>query len=188
LPREALEELRMLSNVAGEGGQALLQTILVGQPQLRHTLVGSELDQLRQRILASCHLGHLSAEETHAYVEHRMRAVGWDGHPAWGGGTLDAVHYFTDGVPRRINRLCARVLLAGELEQAEVLSAGLVVATALELEEDLGGVGPQQHAVVTAGLAGPGRRVTLWQRLAALSGRLRVRLRDLTGASGEVRR
>lgn len=136
----ALEELRMLSNVT-EGGRAVLQTILLGQPQLRGLLASPDLDQLRQRILASYHLGGLSREETHAYVEHRMRAVGWIGEPAWEDGALDLVYRYTDGIPRRINRLCSRVLLGGALEQSPVLTAPMVEATALELEDDLGGGG-----------------------------------------------
>ncbi|NKC30564.1 AAA family ATPase [Falsiroseomonas selenitidurans] len=134
----ALEELRMLSNVT-EGGQAPMQTILLGQPQLRRTLASPDLDQLRQRVLACYHLGALSREETHAYVEHRMRAVGWLDHPRWDSAALDLVHHHSEGIPRRINRLCSRVLLGAALERAEVLSVPLVEATAIELEEDLGG-------------------------------------------------
>jgi len=134
---DALEELRMLSNVT-EGGQAPMQTILLGQPQLRATLASPDLDQLRQRVLACYHLGALSCEETHAYVKHRMRAVGWNEHPAWEDSALDLVHRHTDGIPRRINRLCSRVLLSGVLERSELLSAPMVEATALELEADLG--------------------------------------------------
>lgn len=138
LPPAALEELRMLSNVTN-GGQALLQTILLGQPQLRQTLASPDLDQLRQRVLASYHLSGLSREETHAYVEHRMRAVGWDGTPAWEGRALDLVHRYSGGIPRRINRLCSRLLLGGALEQSLELTPAMVEATALELEDDLGG-------------------------------------------------
>lgn len=134
----ALEELRMLSNVT-EGGRALLQTILLGQPQLRRTIASPDLDQLRQRILASFHLGGLSAEETRAYIEHRLRAVGWTGHPAWEDEAFAAVHRHTGGIPRRINRLCSRVLLAGALDKAATLTAAMVEATAIELDEDLGG-------------------------------------------------
>ena len=141
LPLPALEELRMLSNVT-DGGRALLQTILLGQPQLRRIIASPDLDQLRQRVLASYHLGALTRDETHAYVEHRLRAVGWDGRPAWESGALDLVHRHSDGIPRRINRLCSRVLLGGALEEAEVLTAPMVAATAQELEEDLGG-GPE---------------------------------------------
>jgi putative secretion ATPase (PEP-CTERM system associated) len=140
LSHAALEELRMLSNVT-ENGRAVLQTILLGQPQLRALLASPDLDQLRQRILASYHLSGLSREETHAYVEHRMRAVGWTGDPSWQDGALDLVHRFSGGIPRRINRLCSRVLLGGALEHSPVLTAPMVESTALELEEDLGGGG-----------------------------------------------
>ena len=155
LSHTALEELRMLSNVT-EGGRAVLQTILLGQPQLRGLLASPDLDQLRQRILASYHLGGLTREETHAYVEHRMRAVGWIGEPSWEEGALDLVYRYSGGIPRRINRLCSRVLLGGALEQSLVLTAPMVEQTALELEEDLGGGGiapppaPRRSGVSTA--------------------------------------
>ncbi|MBP0496092.1 AAA family ATPase [Pararoseomonas indoligenes] len=141
LPLQALEELRMLSNVT-DGGQAPLQTVLLGQPQLRRMLASPDLDQLRQRVLASYHLGGLSREETHAYVEHRLRAVGWEGCPSWEGPALDLVHQYSGGIPRRINRLCSRVLLAGALEGTDELTGPMVEATALELEDDLSGGAP----------------------------------------------
>lgn len=189
LPPQALEELRMLSNVTGEGGRALLQTILLGQPQLRRTLSSPDLDQLRQRILASYHLGNLSREETQAYVEHRMRAVGWEGEPGWGEGALDLVHRYSGGIPRRINRLCSRVLLGGELGHAPTLSAALVEATALELEEDLGGgfetPAPADHAAsldaTAEALAGFERRLARLERIVAQRERIYGRLRDLFG-------
>jgi chromosome segregation ATPase len=67
-----------------------------------------------------------------------MRAVGWQGTPSWQDGTFDVVHRYTGGIPRRINRLCSRVLLSGTLEQADLLTVPMVEATALELEDDLG--------------------------------------------------
>jgi len=137
LPVASLEELRMLSNVT-EGARALLQVLLLGQPQLRHTLARPDLDQLRQRILAAYHLAALTREETHLYVRHRMTSVGWTGYPAWEDAALDLVHEHSGGIPRRINRLCARVLLAGSLEHATVLTAELVGSTAEELAQDLG--------------------------------------------------
>ncbi len=144
-----LEELRMLSNIT-DGGRALLQTILLGQPQLRRVIASPDLDQLRQRILASFHLGGLSREETRSYIEHRLRAVGWTGNPSWDDRAFDIVHRYTSGIPRRINRLCSRVLLAGALEQAPHLSADLVEATAVELEDDLG-AGMAQGGYLPAG-------------------------------------
>jgi len=152
LPVGALEELRMLSNVT-EREHALLQVILMGQPQLRRTLARPDLDQLRQRILAAYHLGSLTREETHLYIRHRMTAVGWTGHPAWQDSALDLIHRHTGGIPRRINRLCSRVLLAGSLDHRPLLTAELVEATALELEQDLGEIcaEPEPEPVETAG-------------------------------------
>lgn len=152
LPMPALEELRMLSNIT-EGGRALLQVVLLGQPQLRRTIASPDLDQLRQRVLASYHLGGLSREETHAYVEHRLRAVGWTGNPYWHPAALDMVHRYSGGIPRRINRLASRVLLGGALEQVNEITAQAVEITARELEEDLsGGLLPGMGG---AGLNGP---------------------------------
>ena len=147
LPLDAIEELRMLSNVT-QPGQPPLQTILMGQPQLRRLLAREELAQLRQRVLASFHLGSLTREETHGYVRHRLSAVGWVGRPAWDAAALDMVHRHSGGIPRRINRLCSRVMLAGALEGLEGFDAALVEATALELEEDLGGGPPPQGEAV----------------------------------------
>ena len=138
LPLSAMEELRMLSNVT-DGGKPPMQTILMGQPQLRRMMASPDLEQLSQRVVASYHLRGLSLEETHAYVMHRMRAAGWRGRPVWDAAALDMVHQHSDGVPRRINRLCARVLLGGALEQVDEMTAEMVEATAQELEEDLGG-------------------------------------------------
>ena len=94
MPIDSLEELRMLSNVS-DGAHALLQVLLIGQPQLRQTLAQPDLDQLRQRVLAAYHLPALTREETHLYVRHRMTSVGWTGYPGWEEAALDLVH----GIP-----------------------------------------------------------------------------------------
>ena len=134
----ALEELRMLSNIT-DGGHALLQTILLGQPQFRRTLASPDLDQLRQRVLASYHLGPLNEEETRAYIEYRLKAAGWSGsNPSFEAGAFAAVYRHTGGVPRRINRLCSRVLLYGALEETSQISEPMVETTARELNDDLG--------------------------------------------------
>ena len=128
----------MLSNITN-AGKSPMQTILMGQPQLRRMLAHPDLEQLRQRVVACHHLHALSREETHAYVMHRLHAAGSQGRPEWTPEALDMVHSHSDGVPRRINRLCARVLLGGALDQLHQMTAAFVEATALELEEDLGG-------------------------------------------------
>jgi len=134
----ALEELRMLSNITVPG-QPGLQTILLGQPQFRRKLASPDLDQLRQRVLASYHLGPLSDEETRAYIEYRLTAVGWHDHPNWTDGAFSAIYRYTSGIPRRINRLCSRVLLYGALEESGTITGPMVDSTADELQHDLEG-------------------------------------------------
>ncbi len=136
----ALEELRMLSNITVDG-RTSLQTILLGQPQFRRMLASPNLDQLRQRVLTSYHLGPLTREETKAYIEHRLLAVGWSGDPSWEDAAFEAVFRQTGGIPRRINRLCSRILLYGVLEEAHVITESVVDTTAVELTQDLEGGG-----------------------------------------------
>ena len=138
LSMPALEELRMLSNITVDG-RTSLQTILLGQPQFRRILASPNMDQLRQRVLTSYHLGPLSQEETRAYIEHRLHAVGWTGDPHWSDEAFATVYDHTGGIPRRINRLCSRVLLYGVLEEAHDITGAVVEATALELSADLEG-------------------------------------------------
>ncbi len=147
----ALEELRMLSNITVDG-RTSLQTILLGQPQFRRMLTSPNLDQLRQRVLTSYHLGPLSLEETRAYIEHRLNAVGWNDDPHWDDDAFTAVFSHTNGIPRRINRLCSRVLLYGVLEETHHITAQIVDTTAIELAQDLEGV--RQDFAEHAGLSG----------------------------------
>ena len=135
----ALEELRMLSNLTANGGAAL-QTILLGQPQFRRMLAGADLDQLRQRVLASYHLGPLTREETRAYIEHRLTTAGWTGTPHWEDAAFDTIFRYSDGIPRRINRLASRVLMHGALDESGEITAMMVEATADELDQDLKGM------------------------------------------------
>ncbi len=138
LGREAIEELRMLSNFQ-LGNHALLQSFLVGQPELRKQLESPAMEQLRQRVIASCHLGPLSAEETRAYIEHRMRHVGWTGQPAFDDDAFALIYQWTSGIPRKINLLCNRLLLATFLSDAQQVTAALVRETGNDLARETGG-------------------------------------------------
>ncbi len=165
----ALEELRMLSNIT-EGGRASLQTILMGQPQFRRLLASPDLEQLRQRVLASYHLGPLTRAETRAYIAHRLGAVGWQGTPHWEDAAFAAVHDHTGGIPRRINRLCGRVLLYGALEQSREITGPMVGRTAAELAADLqAGPSPSSGAPATQ----TARRKPVFRRLMDMFARLR---------------
>lgn len=138
LGREAIEELRMLSNFQ-LGNHALLQSFLVGQPELRKQLESPAMEQLRQRVIASCHLGPLSADETRAYIEHRMRHVGWTDQPAFDDDAFEFIHQWTSGIPRKINLLCNRLLLATFLSDATRITAALARGTGNDLARETGG-------------------------------------------------
>jgi general secretion pathway protein A len=136
LPASALEELRMLSNFV-VGGQAPFQCFLLGQPQFRQMLSDPGLEQLQQRVLASYHLGPMIEAETREYVEHRMKTAGWSGDPSFEDAAFGAIHRHSSGIPRRINSLCSRVLLAGYLDEAHCMTEVIVDSVAEELARDL---------------------------------------------------
>jgi general secretion pathway protein A len=167
---EALEELRMLSNLQANG-KAPLQSFLLGQPQFRDTLARTELDQLRQRVLASYHLGPLNAEETRRYVEHRLRTVGWTDDPRLEAEVFPAIYAHTDGIPRRINTLCSRLFLFGFLEERHVLNGPDVEEVARDLDRELMQVVakpvPATMSAVAPHAAAPAAAVTNGARAAA---------------------
>ena len=142
LPMGALEELRMLSNVTIDG-RAPFQALLLAQPQFRDIMAAVELEQLRQRVLASYHLGPLSAAETRAYIEHRLTTAGWTGNPSFEDAAFSAIHRQTGGIPRRINTLCSRLLLFGALEEASFISEAIANEVAEELRRDIAGPSPK---------------------------------------------
>jgi general secretion pathway protein A len=139
LTGRAIEELRMLSNFQ-LGNQGLLQSFLVGQPELRVLMQGPELQQLRQRVIASYHLGPMDRAETQAYVEHRLHHVGWNNDPRFEHGAFDAIYTFSAGIPRRINTLCNRLLLAAMLSEEHIISVASVDMTAEEMKLELSAV------------------------------------------------
>ena len=136
LSGRAIEELRMLSNFQ-LGNQGLLQSFLMGQPELRQLMQGPELQQLRQRVTASYHLGPMDRAETQAYVEHRLRHVGWSNDPRFEPGAFDAIYAYSGGIPRRINTLCNRLMLAAALSEEHTFTAASVDATADEIRLEL---------------------------------------------------
>jgi general secretion pathway protein A len=137
LTPRAVEELRMLSNFQ-LGDQALLQSFLVGQPELRAMMQGEQMQQLRQRVIASYHLGPLDKAETRAYIEHRLKHVDWKDDPQFNPACFDLIHTLTGGIPRRINTLCNRLLLAAFLAERHVLETADVQAIAHEIRDELG--------------------------------------------------
>ncbi|MBI5926160.1 MAG: UDP-N-acetylglucosamine 2-epimerase [Aquabacterium sp.] len=137
LSRDAIEELRMLSNFQF-GNQALLQSFLIGQPELRDMLLSRSLEQLRQRVIASYHLGPMDREETRRYIEHRLKKVGWNDHPHFDDDAFDEIYQWTSGIPRRINLLCNRLLLATYLIEGHNVTSADVARIAMEIRAEIG--------------------------------------------------
>lgn len=144
LTTEAIEEIRMLSNII-LGGGAPFQGILLGQPEFRTALSRPNLQQFRQRIIASCHLGALSLEDTRRYIEHRLKRVGWINDPSISNGAFEEIHRHSAGIPRRINLLCSRLLLLGYLEEGHVINTENVLNVSEELNRESGPFSPEEE-------------------------------------------
>jgi len=135
LPMGTLEELRMLSNILIDGRSAF-QCFLLGQPQFMKLMARRELDQFRQRVVASCHLGPLTAAETRTYIEHRLSLSGWSGDPAISDNAFRRIHDATGGIPRRINTLCNRVFFFGALEHLHTIEEATIAAVLEDLTQE----------------------------------------------------
>lgn len=134
----ALEELRMLSNFQ-LGGHSLLQIFLLGQPEFRQTLFHSpQLEQLRQRVIATHHLDPMEPEEVEPYILHRLGKVGWTGNPSFSPDAFEEIFDHSEGVPRKLNVLVSRILLFGAVEQVNRITAQHVRAVVAEVEADRG--------------------------------------------------
>lgn len=121
---DALEELRMLSNINADKN-ILLQMVLVGQPELLIKLKRPELVQFTQRVAFSYELEPLSLSDTMAYVRHRIVVAGGN-EKLFSTLALGAVHYFSGGVPRLINTLCDNALLYGYVDELEVIDLEVI--------------------------------------------------------------
>ena len=125
LPPESVEELRMLSNFQ-MNGKPLVQIFLLGQQEFRATLLSEGFEQLRQRVIATYHLKPLSEDETRTYIEHRLAIAGWRHNPRFTDDAFPAIYSFCEGVPRRLNNLCDRLLLFAFLEELDTINAAVV--------------------------------------------------------------
>lgn len=135
LTPRAVEELRMLSNFQLDT-HALLQSFLIGQPEFRHILQSPQMQQLRQRVIAACHIGPMDEEETRGYIEHRLTCVGWKDSPQFEPDAYRAIFAASGGVPRRINSVCDRLLLSGFLAEKRVFTREDVDEVAGEMSNE----------------------------------------------------
>jgi len=134
LSAETLEEIRLLSNLETSSSK-LIQILLLGQPELARKLDSSELRQLRQRIGVRWNLGSLSPRETRDYVRHRLRVAGVSSRHVFSDGALRLVHRRTQGVPRLINVLCDRSLLAAFAAEKGAVTPSVVRRAAREVPD-----------------------------------------------------
>lgn len=129
----ALEELRMLSNFQ-LGSIPLLQIFLLGQPEFRDLVRDApELEQLRQRVIATHHLDPMQASEIEPYIIHRLSRVRWTGNPAFAADTFPLLFAETGGVPRKLNTLMNRVMLMGAVESNNFIDASMVRAVIADM-------------------------------------------------------
>lgn len=135
LPPASLEELRLISNLQYEN-KLLLQVFLVGQGPLMDMIRAPGLEQLHQRLIAAAHLKPLEFDETVAYVEHRLRMVGWEKDPLFTDEAMNLIHKFSGGVPRRINLICHRLFLNGGLKQKHELVGADALHVIVELHRE----------------------------------------------------
>jgi len=130
---DALEELRMLSNFQ-LGSSALLQIFLLGQPEFRDLVRDApELEQLRQRVIATHHLEPMHANEVEPYIIHRLSRAGWSGNPSFTPDSFATLFDETGGMPRKLNTLMNRVMLMGAVEQTTRIDAPLVEAVVADM-------------------------------------------------------
>ena len=128
-----LEQIRLLTNLE-TNEQKLLQIILIGQPELVEKLARPELRQLNQRITARYHLQPLSADETHAYIRHRLEVAGLKtGQSLFSTSVVKDIHRRTRGIPRLINLLCDRTLLGAYGRQSPQVDRAMVSTAATEV-------------------------------------------------------
>jgi general secretion pathway protein A len=142
LAPETLEQVRMLSNLETETDK-LIQILLMGQPELRDTLRLPQLEQLNQRITVRYHLGPLNRDEVKEYLDHRMKVAGENNKAEFDAGAVERLFSFSHGIPRKMNLVSDRALLAAYAEQSHTVTANLVdqaieeVAGSLEEEDRL---------------------------------------------------
>lgn len=148
-----LESVRLLLNLAQPGGQAL-QLVLAGQIGLEGVLAQAELRQFRQRIRVSYRLECLTREEAEAYIVHRLKVAGRDGQ-LFEASALDRIFALSSGVPRLVNQLADRALLAGFVENAKRIEASHVEDTSGQgpgpIREEPSAAGAIADAILSAG-------------------------------------
>ena len=138
LPSETVEELRMLSNFQLDD-KPLIQSFLLGQEELKDIIQAPNMEQFRQRIIASAHLKPLTMEEVKDYINHRLQQAGCEKESLFTDAAFEAIHEKTLGVPRKINIFVDRLLLFGFLEELTSFGLDAIDDVAEEMSVELTG-------------------------------------------------
>lgn len=133
LKASTLEEIRMLSNLETDT-EKLFQIMLVGQPELKDKINSPRLKQLRQRIAVRFHISALQKDEVEKYIYHRLTVAGSRGDIRFTRDAMDFIFKFSGGIPRTINMLCDKSLLAAYVMATKDVSLPIVEKSAQELE------------------------------------------------------
>jgi general secretion pathway protein A len=131
-----LEQVRLLSNLEADD-RKLLQIVLMGQPELRDRLNAHSLRQLRQRITVRFHLNPLTRPEVGRYIQHRLQTAGANGSPFFTGPALWRMYRYTKGIPRLVNALSDKCLLAAFVQQTDRVNFRIVGRAINELEGNI---------------------------------------------------
>ena len=138
LPSETVEELRMLSNFQLDN-KPLIQSFLLGQEELKDIISAPDMEQFRQRIIASAHLKPLNLEEVKDYINHRLSQANCNKEALFSDDAFKLVFEKTLGVPRKINIFVDRLLLFGFLEELETITINAINEVADEMAVELTG-------------------------------------------------
>lgn len=189
LPMPVMEQIRLLSNLETAKSK-LLQIVLAGQLGLRKLLQAPELSQLAQRVSVRYMLQPLTQDEIARYIEHRLRVAGSDGDLVFDRGAIERIFRLSEGVPRLVNLICDRALLAGYAQRTSIITSGVIGRAAETLDLASPGVAPPverdgevaskparvaagfglRHAVATAVLAAAAIVAGVWAVAASRNG------------------
>jgi hypothetical protein len=129
-------------------GRSLFQTFLIGQLQLGETLLLPEMEQLKQRIVATYQLKPLNEEETKNYILFRLEKAGWQQTPQFDDNVFNRICSYSQGIPRRINTLCDRVLLFGYLDELKVIDLSAINKVIADIEDEASPTTDEFHDVL----------------------------------------
>jgi general secretion pathway protein A len=133
LADEVLEEIRMLTNLE-TFTEKLLQIVLVGQTELELKLKQPHLRQLKQRLTLRAKTHPLSADETKAYIQQRLRIAGSNGQQIFDGDAIALIHRYSSGIPRVVNLICEHCLVSAFVDQQKMVSSTIVDAVARDFD------------------------------------------------------